>query len=199
MPKKDNKSKLIHATDKLLKKNSLLSITIKDITDTAGVSVGVFYNYFRSKEDIFKEVIKFFFKYSLDEIKKLKKEITGNNVRSEVKFKEFLINGIDKNWENQFLNSDITMMSIKDEQFNKMMIDYSEQTIELISDILVVIQPKIKKKPIITATIIMNLIQNSNPVFSQLNSNSQKEIYIDEFVNIIYNICFEENCTYGYK
>ena len=37
----------------------------------------------------------------------LRKEVTGKNIRSEIKFKEFLINGIDNNWENHFLNSDI--------------------------------------------------------------------------------------------
>ena len=55
MVREDNKQKLINATDTLLKNRSITSITTKDITKAAGVSVGVFYNYFSSKEDVFKE------------------------------------------------------------------------------------------------------------------------------------------------
>ena len=47
MVKDDNKQKLIKATDALLKDRSISSITTKEITKAAGVSVGVFYNYFR--------------------------------------------------------------------------------------------------------------------------------------------------------
>ena len=54
MVKDDNKQKLIKATDALLKDRSISSITTKEITKAAGVSVGVFYNYFSSKEDVFK-------------------------------------------------------------------------------------------------------------------------------------------------
>ena len=39
-----------------------------------------------------------------------------------IKFKEFLINGVDNNWENHFLNSDILLLSRKDEEFQKLMI-----------------------------------------------------------------------------
>lgn len=56
MVREDNKQKLINATDTLLKNRSITSIITKDITKAAGVSVGVFYNYFSSKEDVFKEL-----------------------------------------------------------------------------------------------------------------------------------------------
>ncbi|HEM5300573.1 TPA: TetR/AcrR family transcriptional regulator, partial [Streptococcus suis] len=76
MTKDDNKQKLIKATDALLKDRSITSITTKEITKTAGVSVGVFYNYFSSKEDVFKELIKIFFNYSLKQMEVLRKEVT---------------------------------------------------------------------------------------------------------------------------
>ncbi|MDK6370501.1 MULTISPECIES: TetR/AcrR family transcriptional regulator [Aerococcus] len=121
---KDNKEKLIQATDRLLRDRSISSITTKEITKEARVSVGVFYNYFDSKEDVFTELIKSFFNYSLAEMEKLKAEITGNNLRSELKFKEFLIKGMDKNWENRFLNSDILILTRKDQAFRELMLDF---------------------------------------------------------------------------
>lgn len=127
MVREDNKQKLINATDTLLKNRSITSIITKDITKAAGVSVGVFYNYFSSKEDVFKELIKKFFNYSLQKTENLRKEVTGKNIRLEIKFKEFLIDGIDNNWENNFLNSDILLLSRKDEEFLNMMIDFNKK------------------------------------------------------------------------
>ena len=49
----------------------------------------------------------------------LRKEVTGKNIRSEIKFKEFLINGVDNNWENHFLNSDILLLSRKEWRVSK--------------------------------------------------------------------------------
>ncbi|KEY46497.1 TetR/AcrR family transcriptional regulator [Streptococcus equinus] len=193
MAKDDNKQKLIKATDALLKDRSITSITTKEITKTAGVSVGVFYNYFSSKEDIFKELIKMFFKYSLKEIEALRKEVTGKNIRSEIKFKEFLINGIDNNWENHFLNSDILLLSRKDEEFQKLMIYFNQKMVSIVVEILTVINPGLQEDSLLLkAKMIMNLIQNSYPSFSKFDSEDEKERYIETFVNVIFSISFNE-------
>ena len=168
MVKDDNKQKLIKATDALLKDRSISSITTKEITKAAGVSVGVFYNYFSSKEDVFKELIKTFFNYSLKQMEVLRKEVTGKNIRSEIKFKEFLINGIDNNWENHFLNSDILLLSRKDEEFKKLMIYFNQKMVSIVVEILIVINPELKENPpLLEAKMIMNLIQYSYPSFSK--------------------------------
>ena len=193
MEKDDNKQKLIKATDALLKDRSISSITTKEITKVAGVSVGVFYNYFSSKEDVFKELIKTFFNYSLKQMEVLRKEVTGKNIRSEIKFKEFLINEIDNNWENHFLNSDILLLSRKDEEFQKLMICFNQKIVSIIVEILTVINPELKENPpLLEAKMIMNLIQNSYPSFSKFDSEVEKEKYIEKFVNIIFSISFSE-------
>ena len=191
MVKDDNKQKLIKATDALLKDRSISSITTKEITKAAGVSVGVFYNYFSSKEDVFKELIKTFFNYSLKQMEVLRKEVTGKNIRSEIKFKEFLINGIDNNWENHFLNSDILLISRKDEEFKKLMIYFNQKMVSIVVEILIVINPELKENPpLLEAKMIMNLIQYSYPSFSKFESEDEKEQYIEKIVNIIFSISF---------
>ena len=191
MVKDDNKQKLIKATDALLKDRSISSITTKEITKAAGVSVGVFYNYFSSKEDVFKELIKTFFNYSLKQMEVLRKEVTGKNIRSEIKFKEFLINGIDNNWENHFLNSDILLLSRKDEEFKKLMIYFNQKMVSIVVEILIVINPELKENPpLLEAKMIMNLIQYSYPSFSKFESEDEKEQYIEKIVNIIFSISF---------
>ena len=191
MVKDDNKQKLIKATDALLKDRSISSITTKEITKAAGVSVGVFYNYFSSKEDVFKELIKTFFNYSLKQMEVLRKEVTGKNIRSEIKFKEFLINGIDNNWENHFLNSDILLLSRKDEELKKLMIYFNQKMVSIVVEILIVINPELKENPpLLEAKMIMNLIQYSYPSFSKFESEDEKEQYIEKIVNIIFSISF---------
>ena len=191
MVKDDNKQKLIKATDALLKDRSISSITTKEITKAAGVSVGVFYNYFSSKEDVFKELIKTFFNYSLKQMEVLRKEVTGKNIRSEIKFKEFLINGIDNNWENHFLNSDILLLSRKDEEFKKLMIYFNQKMVSIVVEILIVINPELKENPpLLEAKMIMNLIQYSYTSFSKFESEDEKEQYIEKIVNIIFSISF---------
>ena len=191
MVKDDNKQKLIKATDALLKDRSISSITTKEITKAAGVSVGVFYNYFSSKDDVFKDLIKTFFNYSLKQLEVLRKEVTGKNIRSEIKFKEFLINGIDNNWENHFLNSDILLLSRKDEEFKKLMIYFNQKMVSIVVEILIVINPELKENPpLLEAKMIMNLIQYSYPSFSKFESEDEKEQYIEKIVNIIFSISF---------
>ena len=191
MVKDDNKQKLIKATEALLKDRSISSITTKEITKAAGVSVGVFYNYFSSKEDVFKELIKTFFNYSLKQMEVLRKEVTGKNIRSEIKFKEFLINGIDNYWENHFLNSDILLLSRKDEEFKKLMIYFNQKMVSIVVEILIVINPELKENPpLLEAKMIMNLIQYSYPSFSKFESEDEKEQYIEKIVNIIFSISF---------
>lgn len=193
MAKDYNKQKLIKATDALLKDRSITSITTKEITKAAGVSVGVFYNYFSSKEDVFKELIKIFFNYSLKQMEVLRKEVTGKNIRSEIKFKEFLINGVDNNWENHFLNSDILLLSRKDEEFQKLMIYFNQKMVSIVVEILTVINPELQEDPpLLKAKMIMNLIQNSYPSFSKFDSEDEKERYIETFVNVIFSISFNE-------
>ncbi|AMB95077.1 TetR/AcrR family transcriptional regulator [Aerococcus urinae] len=190
---KDNKEKLIQATDRLLRDRSISSITTKEITKEAGVSVGVFYNYFTSKEDVFTELIKSFFNYSLEEMKKLQAEITGKNLRSEIKFKEYLIKGIDKDWENRFLNSDILTLSRKDQAFNELMMDFNEGMIAIIVDILTIIQADAQDNDlVIKAKLIMNLIQNSYPVFSSFEDDQEQEAYMEQVVKIIFDLSFNE-------
>lgn len=191
MARDDNKQKLIKATDALLKNRSITSITTKEITKMAGVSVGVFYNYFSSKEDVFKELIKTFFNYSLKQMEVLRKEVTGKNIRSEIKIKEFLIKGIDNTWENHFLNSDILILSRKDEDFQKLMVNFNQKMVSIVAEILTVINPELEENPpLLEAKMIMNLIQNSYPIFSKFDSEDEKERYMEKIVNIIFNIGF---------
>ncbi|WP_024872004.1 TetR/AcrR family transcriptional regulator [Tolumonas lignilytica] len=52
----ETKIRIYQAAVALMEKNNYQSITIEDISKKAGVSVGAFYHYFKSKNDIFFEI-----------------------------------------------------------------------------------------------------------------------------------------------
>ncbi|HEL2411509.1 TPA: TetR/AcrR family transcriptional regulator, partial [Streptococcus suis] len=63
----------------------------------------------------------------------------------------------------------------------------------LVVEILTVINPELQENPpLLEAKMIMNLIQNSYPSFSKFDSEDEKERYIEKFVNIIFDISFNE-------
>ena len=53
---KETKKKIFDAAIALLETKGLENITIQDINEHAGVSVGTFYHYYKSKEDVFFEL-----------------------------------------------------------------------------------------------------------------------------------------------
>ncbi len=72
--KKQKRSFYLVAAVQAFEKNGFHDTTVKDITDAAGTSVGNFYRYFKSKEQIFEVLIQEFFSLMLNKLKELNKE-----------------------------------------------------------------------------------------------------------------------------
>ena len=100
---------------------------------------------------------------------------------------------MDKNWENRFLNSDILMLSRKGQAFRELMLAFNEQMVAIIVAILTIIQDGGQDKDQVTkAKLIMNLIQNSYPVFSSFEDDQEQEAYMEKVVKIIFDLSFNE-------
>ncbi|HEM3676538.1 TPA: TetR/AcrR family transcriptional regulator, partial [Streptococcus suis] len=94
---------------------------------------------------------------------------------------------------NRFLNSDILLLSRKDEEFQELMMYFNQKMVSIVVEILTVINPELQENPpFLEAKMIMNLIQNSYPSFSKFGSEDEKERYIEKLVNIIFSISFNE-------
>ncbi len=72
--KKEKRNLYLVAAVRAFEKNGFHDTTVKDITDAAGTSVGNFYRYFKSKEQIFEVLIQEFFYLMLNKLKELNKE-----------------------------------------------------------------------------------------------------------------------------
>jgi TetR/AcrR family transcriptional regulator, transcriptional repressor for nem operon len=57
----DTKEHIVLIASKLFLSKSFKEVTMKELVDKTGLSKGAFYHYFQSKEDLFLEVLKFFF------------------------------------------------------------------------------------------------------------------------------------------
>ncbi|MDW7667961.1 MAG: TetR/AcrR family transcriptional regulator [Bacillota bacterium] len=60
--KNNRKNEIIENSINLIHEKGYNGTSVKDITDSAGIPKGSFYNYFKSKEDYVVEVMKFYFK-----------------------------------------------------------------------------------------------------------------------------------------
>ena len=69
--KKEMKQEYLNCATLIFQEKGFNDTRVKDITDKAGTSVGNFYNYFKTKEDIFEELMKTFATFMIEEMKVL--------------------------------------------------------------------------------------------------------------------------------
>jgi TetR/AcrR family transcriptional regulator, transcriptional repressor for nem operon len=85
----DSKEHIITVTSKLFLQKSFKEVTMKEIVDKTGLSQGAFYHYFESKEQLFMEVLDFFFssvmKHSYDKYSKVSFHDFYHDYANEVK------------------------------------------------------------------------------------------------------------------
>jgi TetR/AcrR family transcriptional regulator, fatty acid metabolism regulator protein len=110
----------------LMEKSSFDNITIEDISQKAGVSVGAFYHYFKSKYDIFIE--------AFDRADSYYK----NNVAGKLKHKSSLKNIEKYFWYYAKLNSDVGLDTLRllYNSNNKIFVDKGRYLQILLSDII---------------------------------------------------------------
>ena len=69
--KQEMKDMYLNCATKIFQEKGFNDTRVKDITQMAGTSVGNFYNYFKTKEDIFEELMRSFAEFVIKHLKKL--------------------------------------------------------------------------------------------------------------------------------
>ena len=67
----ETKEHIIQTSLKLFLKKSYRDVTMKELVEKTGLSKGAFYHYFTSKEELFREIVQFFFSYGLIDYSKM--------------------------------------------------------------------------------------------------------------------------------
>jgi AcrR family transcriptional regulator len=57
----DSKKQILQTALKLFMKNSYKEVSLRDIVNEVGLTKGAFYHYYSSKDDLFEEVVKYFY------------------------------------------------------------------------------------------------------------------------------------------
>jgi AcrR family transcriptional regulator len=71
----DTRRKLLEAAEKLIGKRGFHKTQVSDITDAAGVSTGVFYRYFKDKEEILYQLLDEYFTSFLDVMRMMRRSV----------------------------------------------------------------------------------------------------------------------------
>jgi len=86
MKKEEKKISIINSALTLFAKNGFYSTTIPDIANALNMSVGNIYNYFKSKDSLAKEIIKYISNYLGEKLK----EINEQNISTKDKTKKIV-------------------------------------------------------------------------------------------------------------
>ena len=111
------KSKIFKVANELMEKKGFTNITIEDISKKAGVSVGAFYHYYNSKDDILYEIYKMADEYFKNEVAhQLEKDNLSSVDRIVLFFKFYAKYNMERGLENdsQIYNTKNKLFIAKD-------------------------------------------------------------------------------------
>lgn len=108
----ETRKKLILAAEELFNKNGFYNTTSKDIAKEAGVSIGIFYNYFKDKSKIYYECLNLSYDDDFSRII----ELFDDGIDSKAKIYDYLYKGLLK------IRSKIKILIERD----RIIADYSE-------------------------------------------------------------------------
>lgn len=119
---------LVDVSMKLFLEKGFENTTIAEITDTADIGIGTFYNYFQSKEDLLNYVLT----QKLNEVKSSLEEVSQSSITPKDKFYEIVLIGGKLNEDNQqFLNLCISHLKLKepphDSQFKDILVNIIQE------------------------------------------------------------------------
>jgi len=61
----DSKKQILHTALKLFLQKTYKEVSLRDIVNEVGLTKGAFYHYYRSKEEVFEEAVKYFYSHGL--------------------------------------------------------------------------------------------------------------------------------------
>lgn len=189
----EKKESLIKAAFELFSEKGFYNTNSKEISKKAGVSIGLFYNYFNDKSDVFLEI---FNKVSYEKYIKLNniiEKLITDNIENDKKqiLKVFLNENIELLAKLAFIYKDIETISKEYIDISEAREKYKLESKNLVTDFLIRINRKANIENLhIKCEVIITTIDANCILISKLESDDDKEKYIDEIVYLIYDYMF---------
>ena len=184
------KESLINAAFQLFNEKGFYNTNSKEIAKQAGVSTGLFYNYFNDKSDIFLEILNRISEKNYLELEKILEKLSKENDKKQL-LKSFFIENIKLLSELAFIYKDIETIKKEYEEIGEYNDKKKQRVKELIMNFFDEINNKENIKNLdIKCEIILTTIDANYILISKLENKDDKMKFIDEMVCLIYDYMF---------
>lgn len=185
----EKKAKLLDVAKNLFDENGFYNTYIKDITNEAGVSIGLFYNYFKDKNDIYREVIETICEKEIKKHKDFKDKLLLTKDKKKV-IKQYIESGLNFN-SNKKILEEINIIKNEFPEIEDILEKAHSISQQIFEEILLSLWDDTKELKIKASANIIRRTFNAN-ILTILNIKDEelKNEYIEELVNLIYNYIF---------
>lgn len=188
----ENKEKLINSADELFKKRGFYNTNSKEITSNAGVSTGVFYNYFKDKIDIFLEIFQGDCDYSYALLEELVNKALLNDEASNEIFKAYLQVGIESLYKSGHIYEEIDSLKKEYAQVEIIFENHNERVKKLLKPFFENVN---KGKALVNFElkydILINTIKGNASAINRIKDEKYRNEYVDGLIEMIYKFIVE--------
>jgi len=186
----EKKESLINAAFQLFNEKGFYNTNSKEIAKKAGVSTGLFYNYFNDKSNIFLEILTRISEKKYIELEKILEKLSKENDKRQV-LKSFFIENIKLLSELAFIYKNIETIKKEYEEIGK----FNDKNKQRVKNLMMNFFNKINNKENIKnldikCEIILTTIDANYILISKLENKDDKVKFIDEMVCLIYDYMF---------
>ncbi|ENK1243215.1 TetR/AcrR family transcriptional regulator [Clostridium botulinum] len=186
----EKKEKLVKAAFYLFNEKGFYNTNTKEIAQKAGVSTGLFYNYFNDKSDVFLDILSRISNKRYVELERIFQKLSKEDNKKQV-LKNFFIENTKLLSQLAFIYKDIETIKKEYEEIGK----YNDKNKQRIKDLMINFFYKISSKDNgknldIKCEIIITTIDANYVLISKLQNENDKMKFIDEIVYLIYDYMF---------
>jgi AcrR family transcriptional regulator len=180
----ETREKLIAAAVELFNEKGFYDTTTKDISKRAGVSIGIFYNYFEDKSKIYYESMKLSYDVGNANLFRLVEEIFIDGI-SKKKVYDYFYDGL------QYIRSRIRLISERDRimrdypEIHKLAKEREKEAAKIIAEHLLGENSEIAGK------LLMETVNRNSIAITAIEDSEEQEKYIRYLADMIYYFCVE--------
>ncbi|MBE6051586.1 MAG: TetR/AcrR family transcriptional regulator [Clostridium sp.] len=184
----ENKERLIKSAFKLFLENGFYNTNSKEIAQEAGVSTGLFYNYFNDKSDIFCVILNRTLEKNYSNLKKVLGEAFKQKNKEEI-LRRFINQGIESVAEMQYIYQDIEIVKKQYPKIGEVFLANKEMSKNLLMDYIKKVNENVSleiscmKSNIIATTITANCVE-----IARISDKKKQEEAINLLLDIVNNI-----------
>lgn len=184
----ENREKLINAARELFKSKGFYSTNSKEIAQVAGVSTGVFYNYFDDKIDIFLEICRMGCDNSYKALEEVMNKLCSKSNDGRELLKNYIKMGIGALHNNAHIFEEMDILKKEYPQIEEIVREHKKQFKELIESVY---SQNVLNNFELKNTILFNTINGSRNTLLKMQDKKQKDEYIEALAEMLCNFLFD--------